>query len=308
MKLYGTITVDVAGEEILKRPGLLARIHAAFGGQPDLGTGRVRAALEAAAVVDAVRQALTELHATNAVSLVIDDLVVFQDRERRPEDLGDLFLAFHDVGAAIGEFGLLRLAVEHVEAGLHIVLEVQAQTEHLKHEPAVRVVVSGRIQAFEPRVGEDADAYRARVEPLARDPRLVELAQLSFDSFVARTRDAIARAMPEARATVTASDARVVVPDQKRDRRPEQRPTDRNYDPHDAYYPSPMLGMMSMAMLGSFMMMPGVQTVDASNTPVETSAPSPETQSSTGGDGGDAEAGGFDAGGDAEAGGFDADW
>lgn len=296
MKLYGTITVDVAGEEILKRPGLLARVRKALGGDPDLSTGRMRASLEAAAVVDAVRAALTELGATNAVSLVIDELVVFQDRERRPDDLGDLFLAFHDVGAAIGEFGLLRLAVEHVEAGLHIVLEVQAQAEHRKHEPAVRVVLSGRVQAFEPRVGEDADAYRARVEPLARDLRIVELAQLSFDSFVARTRDAIARAMPEARASVTASDARVVVPDQSgRDRRAEPRPTDRNYDPHDAYYPSPMLGMMSMAMLGSFMMMPGVQTVDASNTPVETSDPSPESGSSFGDDGGDVEAGGFDA-------------
>lgn len=293
MKLYGTITVDVAGEEILKRPGLLARIHAALGGKPDLGTGRVRAALEAAAVVDAVRHALTELHATNAVSLVIDDLVVFQDRERRPEDLGDLFLAFHEVGAAIGEFGLLRLAVEHAEAGLHLVLEVQAQTEHPEHEPAIRVVVSGRIEAFEPRVGEDADAYRARVEPLARDLRIVELARLSFDSFVARTRDAIARAMPEGRASITASEARVVVPDQPRGRRAEPQPTDRNYDPHDAYYPSPMLGMMSMAMLGSFMMMPGVQTVDAANTPVETS--DPESESPSGDDGGDGDAGGFDA-------------
>ena len=295
MKLYGTITVDVAGEEILKRPGLLARVRKALGGEPDLGTGRIRASIEAAAVVDAVRAALTELGATNAVSLVIDELVVFQDRERKLDDLGDLFLAFHDVGAAIGEFGLLRLAVEHVEAGLHIVLEVQAQTEHPKHEPAVRVVVSGRIQAFEPRAGEDADAYRARAEPLARDLRVVELAQLSFDSFVVRTRDAIARAMPEARANVTASEARLVVPEKQRGRRrAEAQPIDRNYDPHDAYYPSPMMGMMSVAMLGSFMMMPGVQTVDASNTPVETSAPSPETDASSGGEGDDLAADAFD--------------
>jgi hypothetical protein len=291
MKLYGTITVDVAGDEILKRPGLLARVHKAFGGDPDLSTGRMRASLEAAAVVDAVRAALTELGATNAVSLVIDDLVVFHDREQRPEDLGDLFLAFHDVGAAIGEFRLLRLAIEHVEAGIHLVLEVQAQPEHLKYEPAVRVVISGRIQAFEPRGREDADAYRARVEPLARDLKIVELAQLSFDSFVVRTRDAIARAMPEARANVTASEARLVVPDQRRARRAEPRPTDRNYDPHDAYYPSPMLGMMSMAMLGSFMLMPGVQTVDASNTPVEASEPPPAPDEFRGGDGGDADAG-----------------
>jgi len=295
MKLYGTITVNVEGEEILRRPGLLARIHKALGGEPELGTGRMRASLEAAAVVDAVRAALSDLGATNAVSLVVDDLVVFHDRERRPDDLGDLFLAFHDVGAAIGQFGLLRIAVEHAEAGLHIVLEIQAQSEHPKYEPAVRVVVSGRIQAFEPRPGEDADAYRHRVEPLSRDHRLVELAQLSFDSFVVRARDAIARAMPEARANVTASEARLVVPDRRKVRRPEKHPTDQNYDPHDAYYPSPMMGLMSMAMLGSFMMMPGVNPVDDSNTPIEASDPAPEMDPSGAGEGGDSDAGFFDA-------------
>ena len=294
MKLYGTITVNVAGEQILKQPVLLARLRKALGGEPDLRTGRMRASLEAAAVVDAVRQALNELGATNAVSLVIDELVVFQDRERRPDDLGDLFLAFHEVGAAIDAFGLLRLAVEHVEAGLHLVLEVQAQPEHREGEPAVRVVVSGRIQAFEPRSGEDAEAYRARVEPLARDPRIVELAQLSFDSFAIRARDAIARAMPEARVEVAAAEARVVVPDQRRRQRAEVQPTDPNYDPHDAYYPNPMLGMMGMAMLGSFMMMPGVHAVDSSNSPVDATDPSP-VGDWWGGEGGDAEVGGFDS-------------
>jgi hypothetical protein len=300
MKLYGTITVDVTGEEILERPGLMARLRQAFGGNPDLRSGRIRTSLEATAVVDAIRDALIELDATNAVSLVIDDLVVFHDRDRRADDLGDLFLAFHDHSAVIGGgFGLLRLAVEHVEAGLHIVLEVQARTEHPKQEPAVRVVISGRVQAFEPRQGEDADSYRVRVEPLARDQSIVELAQLSFDSFVIRARDAIARAMPEARVNVIASEVRVVVPEQRDARRAkEPGPTDPNYDPHHAYYPSPMLGMMSMAMLGSFMMATGITVVDSSNTP--TSNPPAE--------GADAVAeGGWTDTGDAE-GGFDADW
>lgn len=300
MKLYGTITIDVTGEEILERPGLMARVRRAFGGNPDLRSGRIRTSLEATAVVDGIRDALIELEATNAVSLVIDDLVVFHDRDRRADDLGDLFLAFHDDSAVIGGgFGLLRLAIEHVEAGLHIVLEVQARTEHPKHEPAVRIVISGRVQAFEPRQGEDADAYRARVEPLARDRSIVELAQLSFDSFVIRTRDAIARAMPEARVNVTTSEVRVVVPDQRDARRAkEPGPTDPNYDPHQAYYPSPMFGMMSMAMLGSFMMAPGITVVDSSNTP--TSDPPVE------GDEAVAEGGWTDTG-DGESG-FDADW
>lgn len=303
MKLYGTITVDVAGEAILARPGLWARVRKAFGGEPDLRTGHMRASLEATAVVDGVREALIELGATNAISLVIDDLVVFQDRDRRPDDLGDLFLAFHDVGPAIGEFKLLRLAVEHVEAGVHLVLEVQARTEHPAEDTAVRVVISGRVQAFEPRAGEDAEAYRARVEPLASDRKLIELAQLSFDSFVARARDAIARAMPEARASVAVSETRLVVAEPRRSRRgTEPQPTDRNYDPHDAYYASPMMGMMSMAMLGSFMAMPGMHAVDTSNTPVDTGDAGADASAA------DSDWSSGDASGDDGGGGFDMDW
>jgi hypothetical protein len=306
MKLYGSILIDVAGEDILDRPGLFARVRKALGGNPDLRTGRMRAALEATAVVDAVRDALIELGATNAVSLVIDDLVVFQDRERQTDDLGDLFLAYHDHAAVIGGFGLLRLAVEHAEAGLHLVLEVQARTEHAREEPAVRVVISGRIQAFEPRPGEDAAAYRARVEPLARDRSIVEVARLAFDSFVGRARDAIARAMPEARARVATSEARVVVPDERADRKPRAlAPTDPNYDPHDAYYPSPMFSMMSMAMLGMWMM-PGMTLVNSANTPVgQAGEPTAEP---TAGEAGQDDGGGLE-GGDSEGGGFEAgDW
>jgi hypothetical protein len=299
MKLHGSISIDVAGEEILDRPGLFARVRRALGGNPDLRTGRFRAALDATAVVDAVRGALIELGATNAVSLVIDDLVVFQDRERRVDDLGDLFLAYHDHAAAIGGFGLLRLAVEHAEAGLHLVLEVQARTEHPRDEPAVRVVVSGRIEAFEPRPGEDPASYRARVEPLARDRSIVEVARLAFDSFVGRARDAVARAMPEAEVRVATSEARLVVAEPRADRRsPAPAPTDPNYDPHDAYYPSPMFGMLSTAMLAMWMT-PGITLVNSANTPVGHAAePSVEAPVEQAGHEPEHDGGGLDDGGD----------
>ena len=177
MKLLGNIAVHVKGEAILRRPRLWEKVKRTFGGEPDLRTGKMQAALEAEAVVDAVRDALSSLGATNAVSLVIDDLVVFQDKEGRPDDLGDLFLAFHDSSSAIGAgFGMLRLAVEHVEAGLHLVIEVQARTEHAASEPAVRVIISGRLHDLEPRKGEDAAAYRGRIEPLTRDKTAINVA------------------------------------------------------------------------------------------------------------------------------------
>src|SRR6187200_130062 len=182
MKLLGAVEVYVPGEKVLRRENVWDRVVKWFGGSRDLSTGEIRAALEAAAVVDAVRQAFQRLGITNAVSLVIDDQVLYQDREGKQDDLGDLFLAFHENASVFGkEFTLLRLAIEHEEAGLHTVLEVIARGVHPESEPAARVVISGRVRDFEPRPGEDAEAYRRRVEPLTQNPTLYQAHRAQFD-------------------------------------------------------------------------------------------------------------------------------
>lgn len=264
MKLYSTIRVDMTEHEVLAQPGVMARLRRAFGGEPDLSTGRMRAALEAAALVDAHRRALAEVGATDAVALVVGDLVLFEDRDRRPDDLGELFLAFHEYAPAIdADFRVLRLTVEHREAGVHYVIELQARPEYPKGESPVRVIVSGRIAAFEPKVGESAEAYRARVEPLLQDRLALQVAQVSFDSFVSRIRDAIARSIPDARATIVAPEPTKAL-DARRGNR-EQRPEDPAYDPHEAHYPNPMLGVIGMAMLGmAFMPAFGAESASAS--------------------------------------------
>lgn len=253
MKLFSTIRVDMNEHEILEQPGVIARLRKAFGGQPDLRTGKMRAALEAAMLIDAHRRALAELGATDAVALVLDDLVLFEDRDRRPDDLGDLFLAFHEYAPAIDtDFKSLRLTVEHREAGVHYVVEMQARPEYPKGEAPVRIIVSGRLADLEPRPGETADAYRARVEPLVRDRIGFQVAQASFDSFVTRLRDAIARSLPDARVRVLPP---ALAPAKPAARGERPRPEDRDYDPHEAYYPNPMLGMLGLSMLG-FGLMP----------------------------------------------------
>jgi hypothetical protein len=254
MKLHGTVELHVSGERILREPNLWDRLKKRFGGEPDLRTDRMRAALEATAVVDAARAALSRLGATNAVSLVIDDQVLFQDRDSRPDDMGDLFLAFSEHESVFGGgFRLLRLAVEHREAGLHLVLEVIARTEHGEGEPAARIAISGRIGDFEPRAGEDADAYRARVEPLTRDATLIEVSRRQFESFVDRVADAMRASMPEARVEVGSAEARVQRPTERPSRAQPPEPTDPRYDPYDRYYPQPFDSMLSVLMWSSLL-------------------------------------------------------
>ena len=266
MKLYGAIALYVAAEDILRAPRFFEKIKRAFGGKPDLRTGRVRAALEATAVVEATRDALRKVSVSNAVSLVIDDTVLFHDREGHPDDLGDLFLAFHDNESVFGQgFRELRLAVEHHEAGLHVVLEIQARPEHPKNAAAARMLVSGRIEALTPKPGEDAESYRKRAEPVATDAKALEVYRMQFTAFVDRVRDALAHAMPTARVEVEVAEPRLVRPDTKVEPQP---PAARNYDPYDHYYYSPTYAMADIFLwsaMFSMMSPPHYVVVDGGN-------------------------------------------
>jgi hypothetical protein len=269
MKLYGAIAIYVHAEDILRTPRFFDKLKRAFGGKPDLRTGRQRASLEATAIVEAARDALRRLGATNAISLVIDNTVLFQDRDGKPDDLGDLFLAFHDNSSVFGEgFDELRLAVEHHEAGLHIVMELQARSEHPRGVPAMRLVISGRIAALSPKAGEDADAYRKRVEPIVNDTKGLELYRAQFQAFVERVRDALAMGMPTARVEIEVAEPRIVRPSAEGRQAQPESPDARNYDPYLAYYPSPMFFVADALMwsaLFSMAMPPHYMVVDHHN-------------------------------------------
>jgi len=258
MKLHGIIDIKVAGTRVHRDPNFWDKLKRGFGGKPDLATNRMKASLEAVTLVEAVRRAMERLGARNAIALVIDNQVLFEDRHGRTEDLADLMLAFHDAAPVFGAgFSLLRLAVEHEEAGLHLVMEVVARGEHPDNETAARIAVSGRIRELEPRPGEAAEAYRARVEPLTRQPTMFEAHRMQFESFVTRLADAMRGALAEAEILVRTAQAQIEQPPSRgrRDGRPVRAPTptDPRYDPYLAYYPSPMDTMLSMMMWGSIM-------------------------------------------------------
>ena len=150
-------------------------------------------------------------------------------------------------------------------------LELQARSLHPASEPAMRVVISGRRSDLEPRPGETADSYRARIEPLTKDPTSIEVTRVQFETFVARVRDALHTAMPEAAVDVVTAQARIARPEpENRDRPSTNEPTARNYDPYVEYFPSPMSSMLNVMMWSSmFSMMhtPNVVVVNSDNVP-----------------------------------------
>lgn len=273
MRLSATIDLHLPGETILRSPSLWERARRAFGAKLDLATDRVRVAAESAALVDQVRTALRPLGITNAVALVIDDQVVFSDTEGRPDDIGDLMIALAEHQSVFGgTFKTMRFALEHEEAGLHYLIETQVRAEHAKNEPAARVRIGARVVELEPRRGETAEAYRARVTPLATDPALLEGHRRQFEATVARLADALRAALPEARVDERAPEARVVKPAERPAKPPP--PEHPAYDPYAYYYPSPFEGMLSSMLIASFLTSafhpPHILVVHPSGAPIGT--------------------------------------
>ena len=273
MRLIGQIEITMTAAEAVRRePGFWDKLRRGLGGKVDLETGEVRVALEATALVDSIKRAFARVGIDNAVALVIDDTVIFQDSEGRPGDLPDLILALSEHASVFGRgFREMKLAAEHEEAGLHLLCEVRAVTQHRRGEPSAFVSVGGRIKDLEPRTGESADAYRARVEPLARDAGLLETARMQFQSFVGRLEAALRAALPEATIEEKRADAVVVRPTTEPSA-PAADPRSPVYDPYALYYPSPVGALLDVMLISSFMSMmappPMIMVVHPSGVPI----------------------------------------
>src|SRR6185503_11240764 len=168
-------------------------------------------------------------------------------------------------------FQQMKLAVEHEEANLHLLLEVRAVTQHRRDEPSAYLSVGARIRDLEPRTGESAEVYRARVEPLAKDAGLLETARLQFQSFVGRLEAALHAALPEATVEEKRADAVVVRPTTQ-PTEPARDPRSPVYDPYAVYYPSPMSTVLDVMLITSFMHMmmppPMIMVVHPSGAPI----------------------------------------
>jgi hypothetical protein len=203
VRFVSRIDVFLPGDIVERAPGLWDRLKAIW--QPiDLGTDRVRNRLEAATFVYELRNALESLGIRNARSLVVDGTTVFHDARGVDGDLPDLILALSDHVSMFGDRSQeLRLSVEHEEAGLHTILDAIVTSEHGRESPSVRIVVVGQLVELDPRPGESAEAYRARLEPLVTDAKLARTLRLQFGAFVSRVQESLGRTFDETRLEVS---------------------------------------------------------------------------------------------------------
>ena len=117
MRLIGQIQITMATAEAVNRePGFWDKLKRGLGGKVDLDTGEVRVALETTALVDTIKRAFARVGIDNAVSLVVDETVIFQDSEGRPGDLPDLILALSEHASVFGR-GFREMVVLLERAG-----------------------------------------------------------------------------------------------------------------------------------------------------------------------------------------------
>lgn len=248
MRLFSIIRVFMHEREVLTRPDSLERVRRALSRSPECEAAYRGASVDAATVVEAHRRALADVGANDAIALIVDDLILFEDRDRRPDDLGDLLLAFREYAPAIdADYRVLRLTAEHLDAGIHYVIELQAYTRYPQDEAPVRIIISARLAELRPRSRETAREYNVRVVPLLQDGVALQSARDSFDRFTLRMRDAFARAMPDTNAAIVACEPTTAVI--RRDR--ETQPDKYSYDPYEEYHPNPRFGIAGMARLGA---------------------------------------------------------
>jgi hypothetical protein len=199
MRFVSNIDVFLPGDIVTRAPGVWDRLKAMWA-PVDLGTDRMRDRIEGATFVYELRAALDELGIDNARSLVVDGVTVFHDARRVTGDLPDLLLALSDHVSLFGDRSQeLRLSVEHEEAGLQLVIDAAITSEHRGDAPSARIDVVGHASEVNPRRGESAADYRARIEPLVRDAKLGKTLRLQFGAFVSRLEEALGRVFTETR-------------------------------------------------------------------------------------------------------------
>lgn len=203
MRFLGNIALSVSGEVVRREVGFWERFKKVFSKTREADRQDAQALMTTAHLLSGVKRVLDGVGITNAVRLVIDGEILFEDKAGKRDDVGELFAAFYENEALYGRaFRELSLTVEHHDGGLAMVLTLTARGDGASDEARVEVWVSGRIEGLEP--GAVAGRFSTPVQ--------AEACRLQFERFLAKVGDALAGAMPEVTVSRPVSTTRIVRP------------------------------------------------------------------------------------------------
>lgn len=203
MRFLGNIGLSVSGEVVRREVGFWERFKKVFSRTREQDQRDAQALMTTAHLLSGIKQVLGGVGITNAVRLVIDGEVLFEDKAGKRDDVGELFAAFYENETLYGRaFRELSLTVEHRDGGLGTVMTLNARGDGASDEASVEVWVSARIEDLEP--GALAERFATPVQ--------AEACRLQFERFLAKVGDALAGAMPEVTVSRPLSTTRIVHP------------------------------------------------------------------------------------------------
>lgn len=201
MRFLGNIALSVNGEVVRREVGFWERFKKVFSRTREQDQRDAQALMTTAHLLSGVKRVLDGVGITNAVRLVIDGRVLFEDKAGRTDDVGELFTAFYENEELYGQsFRELLLVVEHKDGGLETVMTLKARGDGARDEAKVDVVVSARVDL--------KDALAARFST----PVQAEAHRLQFERFMAKVGEALATAMPEVEVSRPTTSTRMVRP------------------------------------------------------------------------------------------------
>ncbi len=272
MRLVAQGRIYLPGEEVFREPRFWDKVKHFLGGEMDLRTGEQQLTRTALALTEQVQLGLARAGVDNAVSLVIDTDVVFQDDAGVAGDAEMLVAAMrtaHDRFEA--GFATLRAVFEHAEAGLHALIEVTVKMQHANDAPAATVAIGARADELRPREGESMEDARERIGKRLAEPTLVPTYQNLLAEFCTRVNQGLAAYIPRGRVEMDPPELAVVRPSaaeiqdaaQDRDQRraslrsapayPRGGHYGPYYDPWGTYYRDPMDTFVNLMILDAMM-------------------------------------------------------
>ena len=155
MRLTAQARIYLPGEDVFRKPTFWDNVKGMFGSDVDLRTGETRVTRDVLALTEQIQQGLALAGITNAVSLVVDTDVIYQDIDGVPNDAGLLVAAMRRASSRFSQgFNVLRAVFELEAQGLHSLIEVTVRAVHKKTEPSATVAVGSRILELRPADGE----------------------------------------------------------------------------------------------------------------------------------------------------------
>lgn len=213
MRMTAQARLYLPGEEVFRKPSFWDKTRTFFGADVDLRTGELQVTQNVLGLTERVQQGLSLAGITNAVSLVVDTDVVFQDHAGQANDAHLLVEALRRAHERFtAGFQVLRLVFEHEADGLHVLHEVTIRAKHGKTEPTATVAVGARIEELRPKDGEDLEAAKDRIGKALGNAALVPTYRNLLNQQVQRVVQGLQRAFPTARVEVDAADVQIVRP------------------------------------------------------------------------------------------------